>query len=386
MGCLLCCFNNKNTTNSLKINNPFANQKATALFKDKTIVNNKNNKHNNSSSFSRITFADFELLKVIGKGNFGKVYLARKITNNELYAMKKLKKKRIIDKKQVLHTKTERNLLASLSHPFIVELQYAFQTETSLFMVTNFIQGGELYFHLRKEKYFDEDRTRFIASEIFLALEYLHENKYIYRDLKPENILIDKDGHIKLTDFGLSKVLIEPKSKAKTLCGTPDYLAPEVAMNKGHDFKADWWSFGVLIYELLSGYLPIKIRQGTSYDLNAYDKPITYYNHFTYEAKDLLSKLLVINPQKRLGAKTGEEIKKHSFFKAVNFNDVYLKHVKPPFVPRITNEYDISNFDAKITNEVIQTSLLETPADYFINFTFINPKLNESQGSIDLTK
>lgn len=377
MGSLFYCIKKKHSTSHNKLNYYSINKKSEPLLcYDSKSTDNDN--HYNNSSLPRITFADFEILKLIGRGNFGKVFLAIKITNNELFAMKKLKKKRIIDKNQVLHTKTERNLLASLSHPFIVELQYAFQTETSLFMVTNFIQGGELYFHLRKEKYFDEERTRFIASEILLALEYLHENKCIYRDLKPENILIDKDGHIKLTDFGLSKVLIEPKSKAKTICGTAEYLAPEIAMNQGHDFKADWWSFGVLIYELLSGYTPVKVRHGSAIDLNAYNNPITYYNHFSNEAKDILSKLLVINPHKRLGAKKSDEIKKHPFFSNVNFEDIYLKKIKTSFVPHIEDKFDISNFDKKFTNEVIQNSFLESATDHFIDFTFINPKLNES--------
>jgi serine/threonine protein kinase len=199
----------------------------------------------------------FRVDKVLGKGTFGKVMLVRKKDTNAVYAMKVIKKGLIKEYDHIDHTKTERTILGELEHPFLVKLRYAFQSKTKLYMVMDFINGGELFFHLKKSRQFSVERARFYAAEILLGLEYLHSQGIIYRDLKAENILLDRHGHIKLTDFGLSKKLFSTEDyKTFSFCGTPEYLAPEILRQSGHDKAVDYWSFGVLLYEMLSGELP----------------------------------------------------------------------------------------------------------------------------------
>lgn len=201
---------------------------------------------------------DFQLLKVVGRGSFGKVYMARKKDDNKIYAVKTLKKDFIIRTNQVNNTKIERDIMQQISHPFVVKLHYAFQSTESLYFVTDFLNGGELFFHLCNEIRFSEDRARFYAAQIVLALAHLHSKGIIYRDLKPENVLLDSEGHLKLTDFGLSKVKQPEEGLTNTFCGTPEYLAPEVIKANGHSFKVDWWSLGMLTYEMISGINPFK--------------------------------------------------------------------------------------------------------------------------------
>lgn len=176
----------------------------------------------------------------------------------QYYAMKVLKKANLLERNQIDHTKTEREVLQNVSSPFLMKMHYAFQTEDKLYMVMDFLNGGELFYHLRRELHFDEDRIRFYAAEIILGLEALHQNGIIYRDLKPENILLDEEGHIRLTDFGLSKqgIFKQNEDQTFTICGTPEYLAPEIIMGEGHGKAVDWWSLGTLIYEMLVGRPP----------------------------------------------------------------------------------------------------------------------------------
>ena len=195
----------------------------------------------NPSNDNILAPENFETIKIIGRGNFGKVCLVKKKGTEHLYAMKILKKRLIEDKKQRIHTITERKVLESAKCPFIVKLIYAFQTPLKLYLVMEYMSGGELFFHLTKEGSFSEIRAKFYIGEILLGLNHLHTHGIIYRDLKPENILLDKEGHICLTDFGLSKSGIDDSNpKAYTFCGTPEYLAPEILKNKGHDKAADF--------------------------------------------------------------------------------------------------------------------------------------------------
>ena len=182
---------------------------------------------------------DFDLIKVLGKGSYGKVMLVRHKTDGGVFAMKMLRKENIVKRNQVQHTKTERRVLESVSHPFLVSLQYAFQTPKKLYMVMEFCPGGELFFHLSRAGRFSEARAQFYSAETSLAIAYLHSKNTIYRDLKPENLLLDADGHCKVTDFGLSKEGIEDNVSAKTMCGTPEYLAPEILNKQGHGKAVD---------------------------------------------------------------------------------------------------------------------------------------------------
>ena len=212
-----------------------------------------------NSEKEKLTIEDFQLLKVVGRGSFGKVYMARKKDSQQIYAVKTLKKDFIIRTNQQKNTKIERDIMQQITHPFVVKLHYAFQSPQSLYFVTDFLNGGELFFHLCQEIRFNEDRARFYAAEITLALEHLHQNGIIYRDLKPENVLLDSQGHLKLTDFGLSKIK-QPSDDGmtNTFCGTPEYLAPEVIKANGHSYAVDWWSLGMLLYEMISGINPFK--------------------------------------------------------------------------------------------------------------------------------
>jgi len=197
---------------------------------------------------------DFDLLKIIGKGSYGTVVQVRLKDTGDIFAMKVIDKKFIVEKNEIQHTISERNILSKVNHPFIMKLFFAFQTEDKLYLVLEFVNGGELYFHLQLDGNFGTDRTRFYSAEIVLALEYLHKSGIIYRDLKPENVLIDGDGHIKITDFGLSKEgLIGFNSRTNTFCGTPEYLAPEVLLGKEYSLAVDYWSLGTLMYEMLTG-------------------------------------------------------------------------------------------------------------------------------------
>ena len=277
---------------------------------------------------------DFNFIRLIGVGSYGKVYVASKNSNDKLYAIKIINKNKINTKIQKKRIKTERNLLANINHPFIMKLSYAFQTKQSLYFITKFMHGGELNYHIYTEKsnYFSEEKTKFYAAEIILGLNYLHKNNCIYRDLKPENVLIDKDGHIKLTDFGLSKLCDCSPCKTNSLCGTPEYLAPEILFEKDYGIEVDWWSLGVIIYEMLSGYLPFRIIPEEKITKNAYKKKIKIFNHFSCSAKDLIKKLLEYNPKKRIGY---EQIINHSFFKDIEWNKFEKKEIEPPFFPEI---------------------------------------------------
>lgn len=204
-----------------------------------------------------ISLEAFHIIKVVGKGSFGKVFLVRHKATRQLYAMKVLKKDHIIKKNQVEHTKTERSVLSYIHHPYIVGLNMAFQTSDRLFFILDYCSGGELFFHLGKVGRFPEDRAKLYAAEITLALEYIHKKGIIYRDLKPENVLLDNDGNVRLTDFGLSKEGVSDHSSgANSFCGTPEYIAPEVLLRQGHGRAVDWWSLGALLFEMICGLPP----------------------------------------------------------------------------------------------------------------------------------
>jgi serine/threonine protein kinase len=294
------------------------------------------------------TLEDFKHLKLLGKGSFGKVILVKNQNNNKLYAMKILDKKFIIKKNQVSHTQTERALLEKLKHPFIVRLNYAFQDSKRLYFLTEFLQGGELFFHLRKNSGYKEKAVRFYMCQILLALEYMHNNNYIYRDLKPENILIDKEGNIKLTDFGLSKIMPKEEKTTYTMCGTAEYLAPEILFGKGYDKTCDWFSFGVVLFEMFCGYHPFKPK-GQRIDPKIYLRKTFIPDKVPKTPRDLIEKLFVSNPKKRLGYRGADEVKQHPFFKGVDFDKVLRKEYKPPFVPKLNDDLDLRYFDETFT-------------------------------------
>lgn len=334
---------------------------------------NKNDEPDSNAIIVKLTYDDFIPLKLLGRGSFGQVILARLKINNKLYAMKILDKTQLKLRHQEVHTKTERDLMVKINCPFLVNIKSAFQDEKYLFIVSDFMQGGDMYYHMHEARKFDFELTQFYISEIVLALDYLHKNNMVYRDLKPENILLDSKGHIKITDFGLSKILNSSKDKAFTICGTPQYLAPEVFINQGYDKNVDWWSLGCLIYEMLTGRLPFSIKRGNRINLDIYKQKLKFPRYLNEDAIDLISKLLVFEPKKRLGyGKDGtENIKNHPFFEEINWDDIWNKKIVPPFKPELEDELDLKYFDSQFTNEPVE-SFSKNPRSREVSYEYKN--------------
>jgi len=243
-----------------------------------------------------------------------------------------------------------------LEHPFLVKLHYSFQTSNKLFFVMDYINGGELFFHLQRDKRFSEDRVRFYAAEIVSGLDYLHSAGVIYRDLKPENLLITREGHVVMTDFGLSKEGLHDKfDRTGTFCGTPEYLAPEVLEGKGYTKAVDWWSFGTLVYEMLTGLPPFYSEDVQEMYSKIMTADLEFPAFMGSDAKDLLSKLLDRNDKIRL--QDAAIIKKHPFFKQIDWEALKQKKVVPPFVPEVVADDDITNIDEAFTGMDIETCL-----------------------------
>jgi len=323
-----------------------------------------------------VTINDFDMLKVLGKGTFGKVMLGREKASGQLFAIKILKKEVILEKDEVTHTLTENTVLQSTDHPFLTGLKYSFQTKELLCFVLEYVNGGELFFHLSNEKIFSEDRGRFYAAEITMAISYLHENKIIYRDLKLENLMLDKYGHIKITDFGLCKEEISYGATTTTFCGTPEYLAPEVLEDNDYGRAVDWWGVGVVLFEMVCGHLPWYHKSHELLFELILHEELRVPDHLSPLAKDILQKLLDKNPQTRLGGSPGDgkDVMAHPFFGPIDFQKLYNREIPPPFIPQIKDEYDTSNFDRMFTEEPAKLSPPETGAlaeadDAFANFT-----------------
>ncbi len=327
---------------------------------------------------------DFKKLKLIGKGSFGEVYLVQCKTNNKYYAMKVLDKQTIKSYNQEEHTKSERDLMAKIECPFIVGIKFAFQDSINLYLLTEFMQGGELFFHLFRERRFKNEKTRFYLTEIILAIDFLHKNKMMYRDLKPENVLIDSKGHIKITDFGLSKILNKDKQKTYTICGTPQYLAPEILSGAGYDDAVDWWSLGCIMFKMLIGIEPFRFNKDESLSPDIYEQALFFPEYVTKEAKDLIKNLLIINPKKRLGSGPdgAEKIKSHPYFSGIDWEKVWNKEYEPPFVPDLKGDLDLKYFDKGFTEERIDSFGEEEPSSQnydYKGFTYVTksfPKNN----------
>jgi serine/threonine protein kinase len=311
---------------------------------------------------------DFSILKLIGKGTFGQVYQVRKKDTRRIYAMKVLQKKVIVQKKEVAHTVGERNILvrtAMADSPFIVGLKFSFQTPTDLYLVTDYMSGGELFWHLQKEGRFDEKRAKFYIAELILALEHLHTHDIVYRDLKPENILLDANGHIALCDFGLSKANLTKNATTNTFCGTTEYLAPEVLLDEaGYTKMVDFWSLGVLVFEMCCGWSPFYAEDTQQMYKNiAFGKVRFPRETLTTEGRNFVKGLLNRNPKHRLGATDdAEELKKHPFFADIDWEALTKKLITPPFKPKLKSETDTSNFDPEFTNALNGASSLNARA------------------------
>lgn len=322
-----------------------------------------------TSSKGKYSLRDFHIMRTLGTGSFGRVHLVRSVHNHRYYAIKVLKKYQIMKMKQVEHTNDERRMLKLVEHPFLIRMWGTFQDSRNLFMVMDYIEGGELFSLLRKSQKFPNPVAKFYAAEVILALEYLHSHNIIYRDLKPENILLDRNGHIKLTDFGFAK---EVQTVTWTLCGTPDYIAPEVITTKPYNKSVDWWSLGILIFEMLAGFTPF-------YDqtpMKTYEKillcKIHYPSHFHPDVIDLLTKLITPDLTRRLGnLQNGpSDIRNHAWFTEVVWEKLLLKDIETPYEPPITAGVgDTSLFDHYPEENLDYGIKCEDPyAKYFLEF------------------
>lgn len=288
-------------------------------------------------------FDDLELKNTLGTGTFGRVVLARHRPTREYFALKVMPIAEVIRLKQVDHVKNEKDILLSVKHPFIVHLLWSDHNERFLYMLLEYVCGGELFTYLRNAGRFTVGTALFYAAEIVVALEYLHSLSLVYRDLKPENLLLDRQGHLKLTDFGFAKKL---EDRTWTLCGTPEYLAPEIIQSKGHNKAVDWWALGILVYEMLVGYPPYFDDQPFGIYEKILSGKIDWPKHVDPIARDLIKKLLVQDRTKRLGnMKNGaQDVKNHRWFRNIDWDDVVGKQTEPPIVPRIRHTGDTRNF------------------------------------------
>jgi len=305
-----------------------------------------------------LTPRDFEFLKLIGRGTFGRVFQVRKRDTKRIYAMKVLSKREIVAKKEVAHTIGEKKILQkSLSSPFLVGLKFSFQTETDLYLVTDFKSGGELFWHLQRDMRFPEDRARFYIAELILALEHLHKYDIVYRDLKPENILLDATGHIALCDFGLSKADLPSDQLTNTFCGTTEYLAPEVLLDdQGYSKLVDFWSLGVLLFEMCCGWSPFYDEDTQQMYKNICFGKIKFpRNVINEDGKHFVKGLLNRNPKHRLGSQRDtQELKEHPFFKVIDWHALALKQVTPPFIPEVESDESVAHFDPEFTGMSLQ--------------------------------
>ncbi|KAK7209704.1 hypothetical protein V2G26_016882 [Clonostachys chloroleuca] len=307
---------------------------------------------------------DFRLVRTLGTGTFARVCLVCPAGSNpqsadqsniKYYAMKILRKTEVIKLKQIDHVRHERAILADVAgHPFITNLRATFADRDSLYMVLDYVPGGELFSYLRKFRRFDEPTARFYAAEIVLVLQYLHEDQggVAYRDLKPENLLLDADGHIKFVDFGFAKRLGHQGDRpveTYTLCGTPEYLAPEVIHNKGHTAAVDWWALGILVYEFLTGYPPFWHQNPIEIYKQIVEKPVLFPQNppISPEAQDLILSLCTVDRSKRLGNISGgsRRVKEHPFFRDLNWDDIYHRRHRGPIIPPVRWPGDAQCFD-----------------------------------------
>ncbi|XP_030940554.1 serine/threonine-protein kinase AtPK2/AtPK19-like [Quercus lobata] len=346
-----------------------------------------------SESVGKIGPLDFEILRVVGQGAFGKVFQVRRKKKKKenihcgsdsdsdgsrdgIYAMKVMRKDTIIKKNHVDYMKAERDILTKVVHPFIVQLRYSFQTKTKLYLILDFINGGHLFFHLYRQGIFSEDQARVYTAEIVSAVSHLHKCGIVHRDLKPENILMNADGHVMLTDFGLAKE-IDESSRSNSMCGTTEYMAPEILLSKGHNKDADWWSVGVLLFEMLTGQPPFTHANRKKLQEKIIKEKFKLPPFLTSDAHSLLKGLLQKEPSRRLGSgpNGGDEIKSHKWFQSINWKKLEARELQPKFKPDVSGKDCTANFDRCWTAMPADDSPAPTPTagEHFQGYTYVAP-------------
>jgi len=351
---------------------------------------------------SLISLNDFDFIRVIGRGSYAKVLMVRLKSTERVYAMKVIKKELVNDDEDIDWVQTEKHVFEIASnHPFLVGLHSCFQTRSRLFFVIEFVNGGDLMFHMQRKRRLPEDDARFYSAEISCALNYLHEKGIIYRDLKLDNVLLDGDGHVKLTDYGMCKEGLEPGMTTSTFCGTPNYIAPEILRGEDYGASVDWWALGVLLYEMLAGRSPFDIVTATDNpDENTEDylfqvileKPIRIPRSLSVKASSCIKGFLNKDPRERLGChlQTGfGDIMSHLFFRAINWDALEKRQIAPPFKPNVFGEDDIlANFDNQFTSEPVQltpdepSKLESIDQSEFEGFEYINPLLMSGEDTV----
>ncbi|XP_058818533.1 cAMP-dependent protein kinase catalytic subunit beta-like [Topomyia yanbarensis] len=310
-------------------------------------------RYNSSKTSSDASLSDYDVLKTLGTGAFGVVKLIRKKNTDQYFALKILSKEKIVRLKQLTHTLNEKRILQSVDFPFLVHLECCYKDNSFIYLAMPFICGGEMFSLLRKNKRFGEDQAKFYGAQVALALEYLHHMNLIYRDLKPENILIDTKGYVKITDFGFCKMI---RDRTWTLCGTPEYLAPEIIQAKGYGKSVDWWSYGILLYEMAAGYAPFYSHTGDQMAL--FEKickgRVRFPSNFSSDLRNLIQNILQTDLTKRYGnLKNGtNDIKQHAWFRATNWIGLLNVEITAPFIPKVSGPGDTSQFDVYDEQEI----------------------------------
>lgn len=295
---------------------------------------------------AKMSLGDFEMVRTLGCGSFGRVKYAKYKKDGNFYAVKFMKKHEIIKLKQVDHINGERNLMSQITFPFIVNMIGSFRDERFVFIVMECITGGELFTHLRRARKFSDEQSKFYGAQTAAAFEHIHSKNIVHRDLKPENILLTPDGYSKLTDFGFAKV-IEPGARTYTLCGTPEYIAPEVLLNKGHGKPVDWWTLGILIYEMIVGQPPFCDEEPMGIYQKILAGKIYFPKYFDKNAKTLVKKLLTADLSKRYGnLKAGpDDIIKSKWFASLAWDKLLARQIPSPYKPQVKDDKDVSNFE-----------------------------------------